>query len=241
MSPDHQILTASKLSLFAGDKALVQHVDLVLKAGESVALMGPSGAGKSLTAQALCGILPKQIHQTGTIQSAGLVAYLPQDAIASLDPLRTVRWHLDQCVPSESSTDIESLLDTLEFLNPRRVLSLYPHQLSGGMARRITLAQCLLSQHRILIVDEPANGLDATAVSTIMAHIQRWAGVERSVLIITHNPVLASQWCSRIYLMDSGLIQETCSTAEFTQGTITSKMGQRYHRAWEALSTEDTL
>lgn len=234
-SPD--AFSTQGLTLSIGAANLVHGVDLSVGFGECIALMGPSGAGKSITAQAVSGILPEPFLQSGSVQRETAVAYLPQDAIASLDPLRTVRWHIEQCQPATGHR-VETLLSTLNFSDAARVLDLYPHQLSGGMARRITFAQCLLSNHNALIVDEPTNGVDSSAAASIMRHIHEWVTQDRAALIITHNPIVATQWCSKILIMSDGRITERCTASEFERGAVSSDIAKRYHKAWSAFSQE---
>ena len=239
MSPNDVAISANNLSLFTAQTVLVQRVNLTLRFGECAALIGASGVGKSITAQAVCGIHTPQITQTGAVNRAAPAAYLPQDAHACLDPLRTVRWHLLQCLTdTQDATTILSLLDSLGLSNPSRVLDLYPHQLSGGMARRITLAQCLLSDHKILIIDEPTSALDGSSIEATMSLIRTWLTPQRAMLILTHNPFVATTWCSRLFLMEHGTIVEECSTSAFAEANVCSDMGKRYHAAWRALHPE---
>jgi peptide/nickel transport system ATP-binding protein len=170
--------------------------DLTVGAGETVGVIGGSGAGKSLVAAAVLGLLPRNAEVGGSITldgrpvRTGEIALAPQ-GIDALDPLARVGTQLRRFValgragPASGAMRAPDLLAEVG-LSPD-VLRLYPHELSGGMAKRVLLATALAGRARIMIADEPTLGLDPANADRIMALIGGLATAERGVLVISHD------------------------------------------------------
>ncbi|MDH2327412.1 ATP-binding cassette domain-containing protein [Cereibacter sp. SYSU M97828] len=164
-------------------------IDLHVAAGEVVGVIGASGAGKSLLAHAILGVLPPNAILRGRIDAcaAGLV---PQQ-VSHLDPLarigRQVRWAGGSA--------------------PDALAPLYPHQLSGGMARQAMLAIALARQPRLLVADEPTAGLDPDAGAGVLDGLRRHAVGGGAVLLISHDLNAALRICNRVVLLDEGRVR----------------------------------
>lgn len=228
------VLLVNGLSISTPDLRLIEHVSFSLSPGQFLALVGPSGSGKSLTAQAIAGVLPRGLKSSGLISGQADVAYLPQDPIRSLDPLRTVRWHLAHANTGSSKLSKEDMKETLALVglaNPEEILNLYPHQLSGGMARRVTLAQSMLNSSPFLVIDEPTNGIDPGGIEDLMALFASIAQQNVGLLLITHDLPLALRWCTGGLVMDKGTIVECLESEPWNGGIFSSKVGVQMSEA----------
>jgi len=184
---------------------VVHGVSLEIKRGETLAVVGESGSGKTTLAMALCGLAPVfggQVSFDGKPVPPGKNKYLQphrrrialmfQDPVGSLSPRMTVLkllaepFRIHEGVspnPERSALDLLSMVGLgSEFANR------YPHQLSGGQARRVGVARALALKPDLLIADEPTAGLDVSVqgeVLNLLSDLQQKMGL--AILIITHN------------------------------------------------------
>jgi ABC-2 type transport system ATP-binding protein len=208
-----------------GTTKTVDGVDLHVKPGEVFGLLGPNGAGKTTTIRAITTLLPVppgMISIFGRdpamqkMQVRRLVGYVPQRL--SADGGLTGRENValfarvfdisrkDRAQRVEDALAIVELTDAAD-----RMAKTY----SGGMSRRLELAQALVSQPRLLILDEPTVGLDPVARATVWDRItaaRDEAGM--SVLVTTHYMDEAEEYCDRIALMHKGRIRAVGTPAE---------------------------
>ena len=213
---------------------LVDDATFTVDRGEIVAVVGESGCGKSVTALATLGLLPPGLHIEGgrvvfdgvdllaggsaaynQVRGSGL-GYIAQDALGSLDPSHTVGSHLREVVSRHaklSATRLKArtreLLQQVQITDPERVLKLYPHEISGGMAQRVNIAIALAGRPRLIIADEPTTALDVTVQSEIL-HLLRdlQRSTKMSVLIITHNWGVVADIADRAVVMYAGEVVE---------------------------------
>lgn len=216
---------------------VVEDVDLAVSAGEIVGLVGETGAGKTLTTRALIGLLPRGVRAQGHVtlgdreydagdersaraglgRDAGMVLQNPATA---LNPLSRVRGQLVEGVRhlgllSRADADLRarSLLSQLGFDDPDRVLELHPHQLSGGMAQRVSIAAALMPGPKLLVVDEPTSALDAHVRVEVLRLVRAIAHESRTaVLLVSHDLALVGGFCDRVNVMYAGRIVETGPT-----------------------------
>lgn len=184
---------------------VVHGVSLDIQRGETLAIVGESGSGKTTLAMALMGLVPLhrgEVHFNDTRLLQGprgrlkpnrqRVAMMFQDPIGSLSPRLTIRsslsepFRIHQRGRVHTDTEVARLLDMvglgLEFADR------YPHQLSGGQARRIGVARALALNPALLIADEPTAGLDVSIqgdVLNLLSGLQEKLGL--GIMIITHN------------------------------------------------------
>ena len=204
------------------EAAVLQAVDLELRAGEVTALLGGSGAGKTMLARACCGLLPE-----GFFISRGAIAYreepitdeadwsrlrgrkifyAPQNAAASLNPVRTVGSQISESSRLDAAQLLE-LMAALQFSDARRILASYPFMLSGGENQRCLLAMALAAGAELLLLDEPTAELDGLAqaefFSVLRACRRRYA---LTVLLISHQLDLLAAVADNLSVMCSGAI-----------------------------------
>ena len=208
----------------------VMQVSFTLNEGETFALVGESGSGKTTLGRALIGLVEiaeGSITFNGT-QLRGLddarmkavrrdVAMMFQDPVASLSPRKTVRniitepFHIHRVPRRQGAHDARRLLDLVGLHGG--FLDAYPHQLSGGQARRVGVARALALEPRLIIADEPTAGLDVSVqgeILNLMNRLQRELGL--SYLIITHNLPVVRHVSDRLAIMYLGRLVETGDT-----------------------------
>ena len=232
------VFSIRDLTVNASSKTIVSEASLMLRSGEMVAMLGPSGSGKSVLARAIAEILPPTLTATYSDRTYTPVSYLPQDPTRALDPIRTVHWHLKHAAKSRgrlSKADAIRSLQAVGLHQSETFLNHYPHQLSGGMARRVTLAQALLANSTFIIVDEPTNGIDRESVPAMMQLLESKAFSGIGMLVITHDLTIATHYCSRGVLMDQGRCVEVLAGPKWRKGQFNSPLGKRLRNSAEKL------
>ncbi|WP_431878724.1 dipeptide/oligopeptide/nickel ABC transporter permease/ATP-binding protein [Amycolatopsis sacchari] len=220
--------------------ALLEDLSLHVGRGETVGLVGESGCGKSMTGRAVLGLLPAgaavtrgrirfgdedltTMSQTGLRRLRGAeIALISQEPLASLDPVFTVGHQLDELVrrhrPGSRKAVRARSVELLEKVNlpePEQVARRYVHELSGGMAQRVSIAMALSGNPKLLIADEPTTALDVTVQAEILdllRGLQRDTGL--AILLISHDWGVVADLCSRAYVMYAGQIVETGEVTE---------------------------
>ena len=218
---------------------VVHGVDLDLKRGEIHGLVGESGSGKSQIAFSTLGILPRDaliiegsvlldgqdlITDLGRLSAARgrRIGYVPQEPMSNLDPSFTVGTQLIRglraarpMASAEARARIVSLLERVGIQDPERVMRLYPHEISGGMAQRVLICGAIAPDPDIIIADEPTTALDVTVQAEVL-EILRELCVERglAMLLVTHNLGVVADLCHTVSVMQAGLIVEHADVDE---------------------------
>ncbi|TMV12715.1 ABC transporter ATP-binding protein [Arenibacterium halophilum] len=222
----------------------VLDVSLDIRPGETLALVGESGSGKTTLGRT---ILNLQSAAGGSVRFDGAeignmaerrfkplrrdMAMMFQDPVGSLSPRKSVRALISEPLlihgaeGRDLDAEAERLADMVRL--PRGFLSRYPHELSGGQARRVGVARALALNPRLIVADEPTAGLDVSVQGetlNLMADLQAEHGL--SYLIITHNLPVVRHIADRIAIMYLGRIVEDGPAAE-----VFAKPAHPYTRA----------
>ena len=243
------------LRVAVGSRPIVTDVDLTLEAGKIVALVGASGSGKTVTARSLLGLVdvdpgviagdlrivvgsrevrpyagclgrgPRERDRAFAGVRGDLVGYLPQDARAALDPLQRVGRQVMRAALNDM--DPHGWLTRAGLADAERVARLYPHELSGGMAQRVVIAQALARRSRFLLADEPTTALDPTVQVGILDEIRHLALEGVGVLFITHDLRILSNLADEVLVMHEGRIVERSTPDGIRGGSVTSEPAQR--------------
>ena len=210
------------------------HLDLELNAASGVTvLFGPSGAGKSLTLDCIAGFTPPD---QGRIVLDGEVLYdsktrvnLPARARRTgyvfqnyaLFPHMTLRENLDFAAQQRpDGTPVDRLLDRFRL---SQVAGRRPSQLSGGQKQRGSIARALVGQPRLLLLDEPTRGLDATLRQELYTLL---AEVETPVLLVTHDLDEAYALGTQMLVMREGHVIQTGPPAEVAAAPATAEVAR---------------
>ena len=214
-------------------RPLVRDVSFCLEKAKSLALIGETGSGKTMIALSVMGLLPRNVRMQGGSAVfcgeqlaekalSGLlgikIVYIPQNGLEFLSPSRTVRDHLYDSLKRlgiprglrEEAASGKLLLAGLT--SPEEVLGLYPFQLSGGMAQRVTIALAACSEAALIIADEPTNGLDEAARKRFMELLYH-VFPDAAKIVITHDISLASL-CDDVLVLCGGRMMEKGPSAE---------------------------
>lgn len=201
-----------------GGTAAVDGVDLSIEPGTVFGLLGPNGAGKTTTIRMISTLLPVP---TGAVELFGvdvnrrklaarrLIGYVPQQlsADSALSGRENVALfaRLFDVPRAQRRPAVEAALRSVGLEEvAERTASTY----SGGLIRRLELAQALVSAPRLLVLDEPTVGLDPIARAGVWEHIERIrAATGTTVLITTHYMEEADRQCDRVALMHRGRIR----------------------------------
>lgn len=208
-----------------GETRAVDGVDLTVIPGEIFGLLGPNGAGKTTTIRAITALLPVP---PGVIEVFGrdvarkrmavrrLIGYVPQQLSAdgTLSGVENVTLFARLFdVPRRQRT--ARVADVLELVGLSDVADRQAKTYSGGMIRRLELAQALVSSPRLLILDEPTIGLDPVGRAGVWERITAVrADTGMTVLVTTHYMDEAQQTCDRVALMHRGRIRVQGTPAE---------------------------
>ena len=223
-SSDSAISTRA-LSRRFGDLLAVDNVSLTVLAGEIFGLIGSNGAGKSTLIKMLTTLLPPS---SGTAAVAGF------DIIAQAGKVRQSIGYVPQMLSADGAlTGYENLLlsarlyviprreraqriaEALAMMNLTRDADRLVQQYSGGMIRRLEIAQSMLHRPKLLVMDEPTVGLDPLARHAVWADIRALRETHRmTMLITTHDMEEADELCDRIALMHHGRIEIIGAPAE---------------------------
>jgi len=208
----------------SGTVEAVRGVDLQVAEGEVFGFLGPNGAGKSTTVRMLTTLMT---ITSGSARVAGVDVTAEPDAArrgigvalqeAGLDPRQTGREllvlqaRLFGISSSEAVDRAQELLELVDLVDAadRRIKGY-----SGGMKRRLDLASALVHQPRVLFLDEPTTGLDPASRLTVWEEMRRINAQGTTVFLTTQYLEEADQLCSRLAIIDDGLIVREGTPAE---------------------------
>jgi oligopeptide/dipeptide ABC transporter ATP-binding protein len=236
MSDSEALLEVDAAVVRYGRLTAVDRLSLSVSAGETLGLVGESGCGKTSLAKVLVGLLPlaggairvegvdtRSVTAVARGWLAARVQLLFQDPVASLSPRLNVRQLLEEPLlirrrlTPESWRNVEKLLAELG-LDPH-ILEHFPHQLSGGQARRVSVVRALAMKPRILVADEPTAGLDLSVqgeMLNLLAQLQR--DLRLTYIVVSHNLNVVGRTTNRVAVMYLGQIVEIGPTRRIFAG-----------------------
>jgi peptide/nickel transport system ATP-binding protein len=217
----------------AGRAKALDDVSFTLNAGQKLGMVGESGSGKSTLALAMV----RMIKPPGRIESGRVVvgttdlmaldtegmrqarlsqiAYIPQGAMNSLNPVVRIGAQLVDAIKSHGTTDSKAQIEERCIaalrsvdLDPR-VFRMYAHELSGGMKQRVCIAIGILLSPKVIIADEPTSALDVVTQRQVMETIDRVKDqIGAAVILIGHDMGLMAQFVDRVAVMYAGRLVE---------------------------------
>jgi peptide/nickel transport system ATP-binding protein len=217
----------------------VDGVSLQIEAGEVLAVVGESGSGKTVLTRRLMGLVSggRGTEVEGTVSFDGTnltelsakelstlwgaeIALILQDPMTSLNPVKCIGAQLTETIVThervpkrEARARAVELLRSVGLSEPERRVRQYPHELSGGMRQRVTIAIALSCNPRLLLADEPTTALDVTVQAQILdllADLQ--SRLRMAMLLVTHDLRVVRSRSDRIAVMYAGRIVETAPT-----------------------------
>lgn len=227
--PQSEIVVVDKLVKRYGPRLAVRGVSFTIREGEIVGLLGPNGSGKSTTLRILTGYLPPT---AGSARIVGFdiwehslairnyVGYVPEDA-PLYDGMRVVEFlrFMAEIKGLSGRAAGAAVVSVCERLSLGRVASMTVGKLSRGYRQRVAIAQALLNDPPILILDEPTNALDAYQVIGIRELIRSLAG-RCTVVVASHVLTEIEKVATRVMILRDGNL--------LTDNAMTSRGAPRY-------------
>lgn len=194
-----------------GMKKALENVSFEVQSGQPIALVGPNGAGKSTLFGILSGYLPATSgeakilgHSVGSPELIGRIGALPQDAL--FDPNLTIMQQLSFLARLQGYRRNASLLEAarvLELMQLTDVANEKITALSHGMKKRVAIAQAMMGEPELVLLDEPTAGLDPENARNIRQQVTALAG-ETTFLISSHNLAELERMCGQVLHLDQG-------------------------------------
>jgi peptide/nickel transport system ATP-binding protein len=251
-------------------RPVLRGVSFEIAPGEAYGLVGESGCGKSTTAYAAVRYLPRNGRITGgriLIDGADITkmgddevrqfrakraSMVYQDPGGALNPSTRIGPQVVEAFTvlgqsqDEARKNALAALDRVNIADPVRVFHRYPHQLSGGMQQRVVIAMALASDPKLLVLDEPTTGLDATVEASVLDLVRTLrTETNAAVLLIAHNLGVIRSLCDRVGVMYAGKIVEEGNAVEvferpqfpYTVGLLRSLPRHGVRKSQRALAT----
>ena len=196
------MVSIQHISKSFGSQKVLNDVSLEIPAGQIVGLLGPNGAGKSTLMKILIGLWSAD---SGTVSAPSRIGYLPENNPLYEEMYVTeylqfmAKMTNDKC----QMTNVDTLIDKVG-LTPE--CHKHIRELSKGYRQRVGLAQALLGDPQLLILDEPTTGLDPNQLVEIRSLI-RSLGKDRTVILSTHIMQEVREMCDRVVILDHGEIK----------------------------------
>ena len=228
---------------------ILRGVSLEVPAGSLCAILGGNGAGKSTTLKAVSGIcrpyrgkitlFGKRVekYKTGELFN-GCLAMLPQDP-KSLFVKKTLREDLE-----EMTKDKKALENIAELCQVSALLDRHPYDLSGGEQQRGALAKVLLTNPRLLLLDEPTKGIDSFFKETFAKILMDLKGKGITILMVSHDVEFCARYADRVSMFFDGQILTTDTSRRFFGGNsfyTTAARRMSRHLFDYAVTAEDVV
>ncbi len=224
----------------AGPVHAVDGVGFDLSAGEALGIVGESGSGKTMVLRSIVGAFPLAgVTRAGTVDVCGVdmlrapravvqhtlgtcVGMVSQNPLTALNPTRRIEAQIVEPMVVHGGLDRKAarsraleLMQHVGIPAPERRLREYPHQLSGGMRQRVTIAIALANRPQVLLADEPTTALDVTVQNQILELLGRLRREERmAMVLVTHDLAVVHGFTDRVAIMYAGQIVEQGPTEE---------------------------
>lgn len=243
MSGDKQpvMIEAEGLTKFFGDFAAIRDVTFSIPQGEVVAFLGPNGAGKSTTMKLLTGYLSLSSgmariagHDMTTDRLAGStgLGYLPENGplYSDMTPRGLLEFFADArgMSPARKRSRIEAVVELCDL---KSVIGKAIGKLSRGYRQRVGMAQALLHEPDVLILDEPTAGLDPNQIRDVRETIRK-LGQDKTVLLSTHILQEVEAMADRVLFINEGKLIFDGPTSELTKGD--TRLEQRFYELCSA-------
>jgi len=215
------LLEVKGLEVHYGGIRAVKGIDLEVGAGELVCLIGANGAGKTTTLKAICRLIAsmaRQMNYSGEDISRAAVHELPRKGLVMVPegrgifPQLTVEENLAMGAYARGGGDTDKQYATFPRLKERRLQ--VAGTLSGGEQQMLAIGRALMSEPKLLLLDEPSMGLAPMMVARIFEVVREIAARGVTILLVEQNARLALELAHRGYVMESGVIALSGKSAD---------------------------
>ncbi len=223
-----------------GDVQAVDGVTLHLHRGEALGIVGESGSGKTMLLRSIVGAFPlADVTRSGNVDVAGVdmlrsddatlrhtlgtrIGMVSQNPLTALNPVRRVETQLVEPMrvharlsKSEARARALSLMSSVGIPDPERRMRVYPHELSGGMRQRVTLAIALANDPDLLLADEPTTALDVTVQNQILELLGRLRRErDMAMVLVTHDLAVVRGFTDSVAIVYGGRVVEAGPTEQ---------------------------
>ena len=218
---DGRIVVDRLTKVFRGNVRAVDSLSFTVEPGSVTGFLGPNGAGKTTTLRMVLGL----VRPTSGTATIGGVPYhdVPHPLTrvgaalesSSFHPARSARNHL-RIICAAAGLPLQRADAVLDTVGLRDAANRKVRGFSLGMRQRLSLAQALLGDPRILVLDEPANGLDPEGIRWLRGFFRFLAGEGRTVLVSSHQLNEVQETADRVVILDRGRLVRSGSIAELT-------------------------
>ncbi len=216
------ILTVEEIHGYYDKSHILQGVSLQVAEGEVVTLLGRNGAGKTTTLKAIVGVVTPR--QGKVLFQGNNIAGLPPHKIAArgvclvpehrgIFKLLTVEENLTMAARKESAWGLQDIYKIFPRLQERRKNG--GGQLSGGEQQMLAIARALMTHPKVLMLDEPVEGLAPVIVDEIVAQIKLIKATGMSIILVEQNLQVCTQLADRHYIVEQGRVVYSASNADF--------------------------
>ena len=213
----------------------VDGVDFSVNAGETIGIVGESGCGKSVTSMSILRLIPTPPGRIagGEVLFNGIdltkatdqqmrkirgndISMIFQEPMTSLNPVFTVGEQISEALilhqdmtEEQAMKRAEEMLKLVNIPRAEKIISEYPHQLSGGMRQRVMIAMALACQPKLLIADEPTTALDVTIQAQILDLMNDLkTRLNTAIMLITHDLAVVAEMSDHVIVMYAGKVVE---------------------------------
>ncbi len=231
------MVEVSGLTKYYGDFRAIENVSFSVQKGEILGFLGPNGAGKTTTMRILTAFMPAT-EGTATVDGFDVfkdsyevrrrIGYLPENPPLYYDMTVSSYLKFVGQIKGVARKDLESALEAvLEKCFLAEVASRLVKHLSKGYRQRVGMAQALIHNPPVLILDEPTIGLDPRQIIEIRSLIKELSG-NRTVILSTHILPEVSQICNKVVIINEGHVVVEKDLTELTQGETLEQVFLRY-------------
>ena len=213
-------------------QTLLQNINFELNEGKIYTILGKNGTGKSTLIKALTGLLNNKLFTTEgtvffndqnifTIEPEELrrlkqnkIRYVFQDAVNSFDPLKTFNYYFKNSFAEKES--IDSLLKYFLLPSYKEISKLYPYEVSGGMAQRLSMVLAFAVNPKLIIFDEPTSGVDYAVSNLLLLKLNEYTKEENNIaLLVTQDINFAEKSSDEIALLSDGTLSSFKTNHDF--------------------------
>ena len=221
----------------SGFKTILHDISFTLESNNIYTIIGKNGSGKSTLIKSLTGLLDKRFYTIeGEINLNSInimtldqnellqlrrekIKYIFQDAVNSFDHLKKLDYYFNKLSANIEETKL--LLNFFLLPDSGLLFKMYPYEVSGGMAQRISLILVLLTHPEIIILDEPTSGIDSPIASLVLLKLKEFASLNNnSVLLVTQDLLFAKKISDKIAFLVDGNLSKFFSVSDFFNSRI---------------------